>query len=168
MSYSITAIEGIDADDAKALKSVGIRTTEKLLEAAKKSERTQVPRRQGRTRREEAPALGQYRRQAAHQGHGQGICWAVVRGRRRDREGTAIPQPRSPRQSHGRGQQKAKAGSLPSLGEARDALGRARQEAAPENHLSIGPSCGRCGRLTPLPGPAQSDGHDAGAPSCRF
>ena len=35
MSYSITAIEEIDGDDAKALKSVGIRTTEKLLEAAK-------------------------------------------------------------------------------------------------------------------------------------
>ena len=35
MSYSIAAIEEIDADDAKALKSVGIRTTEKLLEAAK-------------------------------------------------------------------------------------------------------------------------------------
>ena len=35
MSYSITAIEEIDADDARALKSVGIRTTEKLLEAAK-------------------------------------------------------------------------------------------------------------------------------------
>jgi predicted RecB family nuclease len=35
MSYSITAIEDIDADDAKTLKSVGIRTTEKLLEAAK-------------------------------------------------------------------------------------------------------------------------------------
>jgi hypothetical protein len=35
MSYSITAIEDIDADEAKALKSVGIRTTEKLLEAAK-------------------------------------------------------------------------------------------------------------------------------------
>ena len=35
MSYSITAIEGIDADDAKALKSVGFRTTEKLLVAAK-------------------------------------------------------------------------------------------------------------------------------------
>lgn len=35
MSYSIAAIEDIDADDAKALKSVGIRTTEKLLEAAK-------------------------------------------------------------------------------------------------------------------------------------
>ena len=35
MSYPITAIEEIDADEADALKSVGIRTTEKLLEAAK-------------------------------------------------------------------------------------------------------------------------------------
>ncbi len=35
MSYSLAAIEDIDADDAKTLKSVGIRTTEKLLEAAK-------------------------------------------------------------------------------------------------------------------------------------
>jgi len=35
MSYPITAIEDIDADEAEALKSVGIRTTEKLLEAAK-------------------------------------------------------------------------------------------------------------------------------------
>jgi hypothetical protein len=35
MSYSISAIENIDADDAEKLKSVGIRTTEKLLEAAK-------------------------------------------------------------------------------------------------------------------------------------
>jgi hypothetical protein len=35
MSYSISAIEDIEADDAEALKLVGIRTTEKLLEAAK-------------------------------------------------------------------------------------------------------------------------------------
>ena len=35
MSYSISAIEDIGADDADKLKSVGIRTTEKLLEAAK-------------------------------------------------------------------------------------------------------------------------------------
>jgi predicted RecB family nuclease len=35
MSYPITDIEDIDADEAKALKSAGIRTTEKLLEAAK-------------------------------------------------------------------------------------------------------------------------------------
>jgi predicted RecB family nuclease len=35
MSYSISAIEDIGVDEAEALKSVGIRTTEKLLEAAK-------------------------------------------------------------------------------------------------------------------------------------
>jgi hypothetical protein len=35
MSYPITAIEGIDADEVEALKGAGIRTTEKLLEAAK-------------------------------------------------------------------------------------------------------------------------------------
>lgn len=35
MSYSIRAIEDIDPEEAKALKAAGIRTTEKLLEAAK-------------------------------------------------------------------------------------------------------------------------------------
>lgn len=35
MSYPITDIEGIDADEAKTLKAVGIRTTTRLLEAAK-------------------------------------------------------------------------------------------------------------------------------------
>jgi predicted flap endonuclease-1-like 5' DNA nuclease len=35
MSYPITDIEGIEPDVACVLKSVGIRTTEKLLEAAK-------------------------------------------------------------------------------------------------------------------------------------
>jgi predicted RecB family nuclease len=34
-SYSLTTIEDIDVGEATALKSVGIRTTEKLLEAAK-------------------------------------------------------------------------------------------------------------------------------------
>ena len=35
MSYPIAAIEGLDAQAAQQLKSAGIRTTEKLLEAAK-------------------------------------------------------------------------------------------------------------------------------------
>ena len=35
MSYPISRLDGIDADTAKALKTAGIRTTEKLLEAAK-------------------------------------------------------------------------------------------------------------------------------------
>jgi Domain of unknown function (DUF4332) len=34
-SYPISAIDGIDADDAKALKAAGLRTAAKLLEAAK-------------------------------------------------------------------------------------------------------------------------------------
>ena len=35
MSYPISVIDGIDTEDAVALKAVGLRTTEKLLEAAK-------------------------------------------------------------------------------------------------------------------------------------
>ncbi|MCF8477935.1 MAG: DUF4332 domain-containing protein [Pseudolabrys sp.] len=35
MSYPITDIEGVDGDTAKTLKSVGIRSTERLLEAAR-------------------------------------------------------------------------------------------------------------------------------------
>ena len=35
MAYSIAAIDDLDSDEAATLKSVGIRTTEKLLEAAK-------------------------------------------------------------------------------------------------------------------------------------
>jgi predicted RecB family nuclease len=35
MSYPITDIEGIDGDNAATLKSVGIRSTERLLEAAR-------------------------------------------------------------------------------------------------------------------------------------
>ena len=35
MAYSIAAIDDLDAEEAATLKSVGIRTTEKLLEAAK-------------------------------------------------------------------------------------------------------------------------------------
>ncbi len=35
MAYSIASIDDLDSDEAATLKSVGIRTTEKLLEAAK-------------------------------------------------------------------------------------------------------------------------------------
>jgi molybdenum cofactor biosynthesis enzyme MoaA len=35
MSYPITQIDGLDEDDIKALKGAGIRTTERLLDAAK-------------------------------------------------------------------------------------------------------------------------------------
>ena len=58
------------------------------------SKRTQNPGRQNRARRETAPALGKYRRQATHQGHGQRICRIAMRGRRRYRQRIAISQPR--------------------------------------------------------------------------
>jgi hypothetical protein len=35
MSYSINQIDGLDAEEVKALKALGLRTTERLLEAAK-------------------------------------------------------------------------------------------------------------------------------------
>ena len=35
MSYPLTHIEGLDVDEIKSLKSIGIRTTERLLEDAK-------------------------------------------------------------------------------------------------------------------------------------
>jgi predicted flap endonuclease-1-like 5' DNA nuclease len=49
MSYSITQIEGLDEEEIKALKALGLRTTDRLLEAAKTprgrrdlSEKTQI------------------------------------------------------------------------------------------------------------------------------
>ena len=50
MSYPIRRIEDIDADEIAALKSAGIRTAEKLLEAAEESERTQPAQGQDRHR----------------------------------------------------------------------------------------------------------------------
>jgi predicted RecB family nuclease len=35
MSYSINQIDGLDVEEVKALKALGLRTTERLLEAAK-------------------------------------------------------------------------------------------------------------------------------------
>lgn len=42
MIYPISAIDGIDAEEAEALKAVGLRTTAKLLEAAKNAKGRRV------------------------------------------------------------------------------------------------------------------------------
>jgi hypothetical protein len=49
MTYSISQIDGLDAEEIKALKALGLRTTDRLLEAAKTpkgrraiSEKTQI------------------------------------------------------------------------------------------------------------------------------
>ena len=48
MSYPITHIEGLDVDEIKSLKAIGIRTTERLLEDAKSPKGPRAPRRQDR------------------------------------------------------------------------------------------------------------------------
>jgi predicted flap endonuclease-1-like 5' DNA nuclease len=65
MSYPITDIEGIDGDFAAALKSVGIRTTERLLEAARTVK--------GRKNLAEKTGIGEK----------QLLCWANVADRMR-------------------------------------------------------------------------------------
>jgi predicted RecB family nuclease len=65
MSYPITDIEGIEGEVADALKSVGIRTTERLLEAARTVK--------GRKALAEKTGIGEK----------QLLCWANVADRMR-------------------------------------------------------------------------------------
>jgi Domain of unknown function (DUF4332) len=65
MSYPITAIDGIDAEAAALLKSVGIRSTERLLETARTV--------RGRKRLAERTKLDEKRL----------LCWANVADRMR-------------------------------------------------------------------------------------
>ena len=64
MSYPITDIGGIDGDTATVLKSVGIRSTDRLLEAARTVKGRKVL--SDRLRREAFVVLGQRRRPHAH------------------------------------------------------------------------------------------------------
>jgi hypothetical protein len=65
MSYPITDIEGVDGEAAKTLKSVGIRSTERLLEAARTVK--------GRKALAEKTCFGEK----------QWLCWANVADRMR-------------------------------------------------------------------------------------
>ena len=96
---------GLDADEAKKLRARRIRTTERLLEAARTPKGRQGTRRGHRHRREAAAVPRQLRRSHADQGHGQGVCRILPRGRRRHRAGAEIPQSGEPRQCHGRAEQ---------------------------------------------------------------
>ena len=95
----------IDADEARALRSLAFATTERLLEAAKnpKGRRISPPRaasmRSGSCWANLADKL-------RIKGMGRGIRRAVVRGRHRHRQRAQISQPQKARQGHGRGQRK--------------------------------------------------------------
>ncbi len=108
MSYPLTHIEGLDVDEIKSLKAIGIRTTERLLEDAKSPKGRALLAAKTDDQREAAADVRQCLRPPAHQGHGPGLCRAAARGRRRYRAGAALPQAGEPGQRHGRGQPKKK------------------------------------------------------------
>src|SRR6185312_6215200 len=134
MSYPITDIEGIDDHAVSVLKSVGIRSTGALLEAASTvkgrkllSIKTEIG--------EKQLLWGQCRRSHAHQGHQQGIRRAFAGSRRRYGERTQISQPRQSREIDRRGEPQAQDGAAVALAEGHRALDRARQEPAAEDHV---------------------------------
>ena len=136
MSYPITAI-GTDADEAKKLKALRIRTAERLLEAAKNP----------KGRKELAAKTGIDEKRL--------LCLANTADRMRIKglgkeyaailpevgvdtvQGTQVSQSREARQGDRRAQQEAQAGALSADRGPGDALDRARQEAADEDQLSL-------------------------------
>ena len=119
MSYPLTHIEGLDVDEIKSLKAIGIRTTERLLEDAMslKGRQRSSPLR---------PKSGEKRllmyanawRSPAHQGPGPRLRRAAARGRRRHRARATLSQAEEPGQRYGRGQPAKEAGSPAAVGEA--------------------------------------------------
>ena len=135
MSYPITDIEGIEAEKAAILKSVRIRSTERLLEAA----------RTVKGRKALAEKTGFDEKQL--------LCWANGADRMRihgiskeyaellqaagveHRERAQVPQPGQPRQSDGRRQQEAQNGPFAAVRKGGGALDRKRPETAAQDHL---------------------------------
>ena len=131
MSYPITAIDDIDADEADALKAVGIRTAEKLLEAAKSPKGRKLLSAQTDLDEKRLLRWANIADKLRIKGMGKEYAGLSVRGRGRYRDRAAVSQPGQARKIHGRGQQEAKAGPFSSVREARDPLGRAREKASP-------------------------------------
>ena len=130
MSYPVTDIEDIDADEAEALKCAGIRTTEKLLEAAKSPKGRKLL--AGKTSLDEKRLLR----------------WANIadklriKGMGKEYDGLLceVGVDTVKELQYRRGQQEAKTRSLSSFREASDPLGRARPQAPPEDHILIAPT----------------------------
>ena len=161
MSYPITDIGGIDGEVATTLKSVGIRTTDKLLEAARNREGPQGTGREDRLIDEKQFSAGPIMADRMRiQGRRRGICRAAAGRRRRYGQGTEVPQPGQPRQGDGRGQRQAQAGAGAAVRPGRRALDRARQEAAAQDHVLM-PSAAdvaltAAARLTPCRRPRKA------------
>ena len=135
MSYPITDIEGIDGDVAAVLKSAGIRSTDRLLEAA----------RTVKGRKTLAAKTGFDEKQL--------LCWANVADRMRikgiSKEYAELLQaagvdtvkelkyrnPLNLGQGDGRREQKAQGRAPAAVGEGGQALDRERQIIAAQDHL---------------------------------
>src|SRR5262249_3420263 len=133
----------IDADGAEALKSVGIRTTEKLLEAAKSPKGRKLLAAEtgldGKKLLRWANIADKLRIKGMGKGYAGLLCEVGVDTVKE----LKYRNPRHAGQIHGRGQQETKAGPRSAVREAGDALGRARQEASPEDHILTAGGSGR-------------------------
>ena len=97
MTYPIRTIEDIDPDEAAALRSIGIRTTEKLLEAAKSPKGRKLL--ASRTKFDEKTLLrwANIADKLRIKGIRHGICRAIARSRRSYSQGIAISKSREAR-----------------------------------------------------------------------
>ena len=154
MSYPITDIDGIDGEVAAVLKSAGIRSTDRLLEAARTVK--------GRKILAEKTGYDEKRL----------LYWANIADRMRikgvRKEYAELLQaagvdtvkelkyrnPVQPGQGDGRRQQEAQARPASAIGESREAVDRKRQDITAEDHvLAV------CGLLDSPSPTAQSDRH---------
>ena len=131
MSYPITDIEGIDGNVAAVLKSAGIRSTDRLLEAA----------RTVKGRKTLAAKTGFDEKQL--------LCWANVADRMRIKgirrtltsrrcghcERTQIPESAQSREGDGRCKQKAQSRAPAAIGEGGQTVDRERQNITAQDYL---------------------------------
>ena len=137
MSYPIADIDDIGPDEVLMLKRIGIRTTSRLLDAAKSpKDRKKLAARTGIAEKrllKWANSADRMRIKGVGDDYAELIHAAGVE----DRARSQAPQCQAADRSHGEGEQAAQAGQLPPLREGGAALDRARQEAAAQDQLSI-------------------------------
>ena len=152
MSYPITDIDGIDGEVAAALKSAGIRSTDRLLEAARTVKGRKTLAAKTGFGREAIVVLGQCRQPHADQRHQQGIRRTLTSRRCGHCKRTQVSQSAQSGQGDGGREQKAQSRPPVAVGKGGQALDRKRQIVATQNHLLT------ASRLLDSPPPtAQSD-----------
>ena len=135
MSYPITDIDGIDGDVVVVLKSVGIRSTDRLLEAARTVKGRKALAEKTGFDEKKLLCWANVADRMRIKGVRQGICGTTAGRGRRYREGAQVSKSAQSRQGNGRRQQAPQAGPPVAVGKGGQALDRKRQTAAAENYL---------------------------------